>query len=213
MPDLANLSVFVLASVVLLVVPGPAVLYIVARSIDQGRAAGIVSVLGVTVGSAVHIVAAALGLSAILVQSATAFSLVKYAGAAYLIVLGIRKLRERTVVVDIAAPRRTRHAVIFRQGVVVNILNPKTALFFFAFLPQFVSVSEGSVAVQILFLGALFLMIALISDGAYALLAARVGAVLRGNLGFVRAQRWFAGSVYIGLGILTALTANRPASE
>ena len=213
MPDLANLSVFILASLVLLVVPGPAVLYIVARSIDQGRAAGIVSVLGVTVGSAVHIVAAALGLSAILVQSATAFTLVKYAGAAYLIVLGIRKLRERNGLLDVEAPRRTRHAVIFRQGVIVNILNPKTALFFFAFLPQFVNVSRGSVGAQVLLLGAIFLIIALISDGTYALLSARVGTTLRGNLGFVRAQRWFAGCVYIGLGVLTALTANRPAGK
>lgn len=212
MPDPAALSVFILASVVLLVVPGPAVLYIVARSIDQGKSAGIASVLGVTAGSAVHIVAAALGLSAILMQSATAFNAVKFAGAAYLIVLGIRKLRERDLPVDAVAPRRTRLGVIFRQGMVVNILNPKTALFFFAFLPQFVEASGGSVAAQVLLLGAVFLAIALVSDGTYALLAAKAGTLLRANLGFALAQRWFAGCVYIALGILMALTASRPSN-
>jgi threonine/homoserine/homoserine lactone efflux protein len=212
MPDVATLSVFILASIALLVVPGPAVLYIVARSIDQGRSAGLVSVLGVTAGSMVHIGAAALGLSALLVSSATAFNLVKYAGAAYLIVLGIRKLRERDEPLDVEAPSRARLVTIFRQGVVVNVLNPKTALFFFAFLPQFVSVSRGSVAPQILMLGTLFLCIAFVSDGTYALIAARVGSALKGNRKYARNQRWFAGSVFIALGLLTALSGSRPAS-
>jgi threonine/homoserine/homoserine lactone efflux protein len=210
LPDAGTLSIFVLASLALLVVPGPAVLYIVARSIDQGRAAGLVSVLGVTVGSAVHIVAAALGLSAVLVGSATAFNVVKYAGAAYLIVLGIRKLRERDRLVQVDLPDRARLWSIFRQGVIVNILNPKTALFFFAFLPQFVTVSDGSPAPQILMLGVVFLILALASDGTYALLSARVGALLRGNVRFARMQRRLAGCVFLGLGLLTALTGVRP---
>lgn len=210
LPDGGTLVVFVLASLALLVVPGPAVLYIVARSIDQGRSAGLASVLGVTVGSAVHIAAAALGLSAILMRSVTAFEIVKYAGAAYLIVLGIRKLMEQDILVDPGIPRQTRHVAIFRQGVIVNVLNPKTALFFFAFLPQFASPERGSVGGQILLLGVVFLLIALVSDGTYALLSARVGSLLRANLGFIRAQRWFAGIVYVALGLLTALTTTRP---
>jgi threonine/homoserine/homoserine lactone efflux protein len=213
LPDAGTLSIFIFASLALLVIPGPAVLYIVARSIDQGKSAGLASVLGVTVGSAVHIAAAALGLSAILMRSATAFEIVKYAGAAYLIILGVRKLIEREVLLDASLPRRTRHLAIFRQGVVVNVLNPKTALFFFAFLPQFASPDRGSVGVQVLLLGAIFLIIALVSDGTYALLSARVGTLLRANLGFIRAQRWFAGIVYIALGLLTALTTTRPSSS
>jgi threonine/homoserine/homoserine lactone efflux protein len=213
LPDAGTLSIFIFASLALLVIPGPAVLYIVARSIDQGRSAGLASVLGVTVGSAVHIAAAALGLSAILMRSGTAFEIVKYAGAAYLIILGVRKLIEREVLLDASLPRRTRHLAIFRQGVVVNVLNPKTALFFFAFLPQFASPDRGSVGVQVLLLGAIFLIIALVSDGTYALLSARVGTLLRANLGFIRAQRWFAGIVYIALGLLTALTTTRPSSS
>jgi threonine/homoserine/homoserine lactone efflux protein len=213
LPDTGTLSIFVLASLALLVIPGPAVLYIVARSIDQGRSAGLASVLGVTIGSTVHIAAAALGLSAILMRSATAFEVVKYAGAAYLILLGVRKLMERDILVDAALPRRTRHLAIFRQGVIVNVLNPKTALFFFAFLPQFANPERGPVGGQILLLGAIFLVIALVSDGTYALLSARVGTLLRANLGFIRAQRWFAGIVYIALGLLTALTTTRPSSS
>lgn len=204
LPDAGTLLVFFLASLGLLVVPGPAVLYIVTRSIDQGRAAGFASVLGVTVGSTFHIAAAALGLSAILMRSATAFEVVKYAGAAYLIILGIRKLVERDILIDASVPRRTRHLAIFRQGVIVNVLNPKTALFFLAFLPQFASPERGSVGGQILLLGAIFLLIALVSDGTYALLSARVGSLLRGNLDFIRAQRWFAGIVFIALGLYTA---------
>lgn len=204
MPDAATLSLFSVAALALLLVPGPAVLYIVARSIDQGRLAGLVSVLGVGVGSLVHIVAAALGLSALLMSSALAFSLVKYLGAAYLIYLGIRKLLEHTAPTAAPTSARTLRR-LFWEGVLVNALNPKTALFFFAFLPQFVDMHHGSIAGQILLLGVLFVLLGIVSDSLYALLA---GSVHRrfGNHGrTVAVSRYATGSVFIGLGVATAL--------
>ena len=138
LPEWGSLGVFVAAALLLLVTPGPAVLYIVARSVDQGRAAGLVSALGVHAGTLVHIAAAAAGLSVLLAASATLFSLVKYLGAAYLIFLGVRRLLDRT---PLGGPGQTR-AIPWRRafldGAIVNVLNPKTALFFLAFLPQFV---------------------------------------------------------------------------
>ena len=134
MPDVSTLIVFSIAALVLLVTPGPAVLYIVARSIDQGRLAGVVSVLGIGLGTMVHVFAAALGISALLVSSATAFNAVKYLGAAYLIYLGVRKFMERDQPVQRIEPEAQPLSKAFNQGILVNILNPKLALFFFAFL-------------------------------------------------------------------------------
>jgi threonine/homoserine/homoserine lactone efflux protein len=206
MPDASSLTVFIVATLVLLLVPGPAVLYIVARSVDQGRTAGLVSVVGVGLGSMVHVAAAALGLSALLVQSAVAFRTVKYLGAAYLVYLGIRRfLGKDDVTVESDGPDRTMRRV-FLQGTWVNILNPKTALFFFAFLPQFVDVNSGSVALQILFLGTLLVSIGIVTDGIYALAAGTLGGWLRERPGVIRAQRWFAGSVFISLGLATAFS-------
>jgi threonine/homoserine/homoserine lactone efflux protein len=213
MPDPHTLLVFAPAALALLVVPGPAVLYIVTRSVDQGRTAGLVSVAGIHVGSLVHVAAAALGLSAILASSALAFGVVKYAGAAYLIVLGIQKLREKPEESGIGAgtPSRSLRRV-FAQGVVVNVLNPKTALFFLALLPQFVDVDRGVVWVQMLALGLTFILLGICSDGAYALLAARAGGWLRASTGFGRAQRYVTGGVYLSLGAAAALTGSRSES-
>lgn len=208
MPDFTTLSVFILAALVLLVTPGPAVLYIVARSIDQGRWAGIVSTLGIGVGTLFHIAAAAFGVSALLVSSALVFSMVKYAGAAYLIYLGVRKLLVREELHQPEIAEHKRLAQIFYQGILVNLLNPKTALFFFAFLPQFVDVSQGSIAGQIMVLGLILVVMGIFSDGLYALLAGAIGNWLRGNLGFLRAQRYFAGGVFILLGVTTALSGS-----
>ena len=206
LPDPGALALFAVAAVALLVVPGPAVLYIVARSIEHGRGAGLVSMLGVQVGGLVHVAAAALGLSALLLQSAVAFNVVKYAGAAYLVFLGLRKLlaRERFVTTGERPPRRLDR--LFAQGVVVNVLNPKTALFFFAFLPQFVDVSKGSVGLQIAVLGLLFILIAVVSDGLYALAAGTAAEWLRGSRLFVRAERWVSGTVLVALGLTAALS-------
>jgi threonine/homoserine/homoserine lactone efflux protein len=209
MPTGHTLLLFAAAALALLVVPGPSVLYIVTRSIDQGRAAGVVSVLGIHTGSLVHVAAAAVGLSALLVSSALAFGVVKYAGAAYLIVLGVRKLLERgdgEVQVDEPQPRSLRR--IYLQGIVVNILNPKTALFFLAFLPQFVDVDRGAVWTQMTALGIAFILLGMVSDGTYALVAARAGGWLRSSRRFRSAQRWVSGGVFIGLGAVAALSGS-----
>ncbi|MBZ0299783.1 MAG: LysE family translocator [Anaerolineae bacterium] len=203
--DSSTLLVFVAAAAALLITPGPAVLYIVTRSIDQGRMAGIASVLGISVGTLFHVFAAALGLSAILVSSALAFDLVKYLGAAYLIYLGVRKLTSKSTEFLPATVEKQRLSRIFRQGVVVNILNPKVALFFFAFLPQFVNPARGSVALQMLLLGLLLVSMGLFSDGMYALLAGTAGNWLKTNRHFLRAQKYITGTIYIGLGLTAAL--------
>jgi threonine/homoserine/homoserine lactone efflux protein len=212
MPDSSSLAVFMAAAFVLLVTPGPAVLYIVARSIEQGRLAGIVSVFGIGAGALVHVAGAALGLSAILMSSALAFNVVKWLGAAYLIYLGIHKLFfEKTPSAEDEAPTFSQRKLgkVFRQGFVVNMLNPKTALFFFAFLPQFVDGANGSVTLQVLFLGTLFITMAIFSDSTYALLAGTAGNWLRRNVVFLKAQKYMAGMVYLLLGMTTALAGNR----
>lgn len=209
MPDASSLAVFIAAALVLLLVPGPAVLYIVARSVDQGRTAGLVSVVGVGLGSMVHVVAAALGLSALLVQSAVAFRTVKYLGAAYLVYLGIRRLLGKDDVTEESSSADRTLRRVFTQGIWVNILNPKTALFFFAFLPQFVNVDGASVALQILFLGTLLVGMGIITDGAYALAAGTLGGWLKERPGVVTAQRWLAGGVFISLGLATALSGGK----
>jgi threonine/homoserine/homoserine lactone efflux protein len=208
-PDLGTIALFAGAALALLVIPGPAVLYIVAQSVGQGRAAGLVSMLGIQAGGLVHVAAAALGLSALLVQSALAFNLVKYAGAAYLVYLGLRKLVGRERLQDGAARAPVPRSRLFRQGIVVNVLNPKTALFFFAFLPQFVDPDAGAVALQIAFLGVLFIALAVLSDGLYALAAGSAAGWLRGRPAFLRAESWISGSVLLGLGLATAFSGSR----
>ncbi len=209
MPHHPHLPLFVLASVVLLLTPGPAVLYIIARSVDQGRRAGLVSVCSIEVGNFIHVIAATLGLSALVLSSALAFTIVKYLGAVYLIYLGLRRLfmREDTRETGYRRPQSLRG--IFSQGVVVAALNPKTALFFVAFLPQFVDPSQGAIAGQMLVLGCIFVMLAVISDSMYALLAGTLGHCLRGPRSVARAERYVAGSVYVGLGVMAALADAR----
>jgi len=206
MPDWSTLILFATAASILVFTPGPNTLYITARSINQGRAAGIVSSLGVEVGTLVHVFAAAFGISALLLTSATAFNIVKYAGAAYLIYLGIKTLltREKIAEAETTEEKSLRRA--FSQAVLVNVLNPKSAMFFFAFLPQFIDAERGAAATQILFFGAIVVVLGFTSGSLYSLLAGSIGNRLRGNLKFLRAQRYFAGSVYIGLGAATALT-------
>jgi threonine/homoserine/homoserine lactone efflux protein len=209
MPDAATFAVFAVAAVTLLLIPGPAVLYIVSRSVDQGRAAGFASVAGIHVGSLLHVAAAALGLSALLVSSALAFDAVRYLGAAYLVWLGLQRLLARDEDAGPTRQARDRLGRIFAQGVVVNVLNPKTALFFFAFLPQFVDPSAGAVPLQVVVLGATFTGIGLVTDGAYALLAATGAGWLRGRRRVARASRLLSGGVLVGLGVTTALAGSR----
>jgi threonine/homoserine/homoserine lactone efflux protein len=207
MPDPSKLALFVGAALLLLVVPGPSVLYIVTQSVSHGRRAGLASVAGITTGTFVHIAAATIGLSALLASSALAFNVVKYLGAAYLIVVGVRRLLGFDPVEEGAARGPRSHARLFRQGVVVNTLNPKTALFFLAFLPQFVDSEHGAAWSQILVLGLIFACLGALSDGAWALVAGTLGDRLRRSRSFPKVQRYVSGSVFVGLGAVAALTA------
>jgi threonine/homoserine/homoserine lactone efflux protein len=199
---------FISAALVLLVIPGPAVFYILGRSIGQGRGAGLVSALGISVGCLFHTAAAAVGLSALLMSSAVAFSAVKYLGAAYLIYLGIQKLRNEEAAEFSGNIRPVKLSRIFAQGIVVNVLNPKAALFFLAFLPQFVDPTRGHVAGQILFLGVLFAVLGVTSDSLWALFAGTVAHWLRGNARWMRTQRYVSGGMLISLGLATAFAGS-----
>jgi threonine/homoserine/homoserine lactone efflux protein len=207
MPPPTTLLIFVAATFALLLVPGPAVVYIVTRSVSQGRAAGLVSVAGIHTGSVVHVIAAALGVSALLATSATAFTVVKYLGAAYLVYLGLRKLfsRESTLTTDVAPASPTR---LFGEGFVVNVLNPKTAIFFLAFLPQFTDPAAGPIATQVILLGILWIILGLASDSAYALLSATLATRLRRSPLAARRLDVTSGLIYIGLGATAALAGN-----
>jgi threonine/homoserine/homoserine lactone efflux protein len=216
MPEVSTLALFTLAAVTLLVIPGPAVLYIVTRSVDQGRAAGLASVCGIHVGTLVHVAAAAMGLSALLVSSATAYHAVRWLGAAYLIWLGVRRLLAKDEPSGSGKgldASRLGLRRIFAQGVVVNVLNPKTALFFFAFLPQFVDTSRGSVPFQVLVLGVAFVLLGLVSDGAYAVAASAGAGWLRRRPGVAKASRLVSGGVLISLGVTTALAGSRSSAS
>jgi threonine/homoserine/homoserine lactone efflux protein len=206
-PGASNVGLFVSAALVLLLIPGPAVLYIIGRSVEQGRLAGFISDLGIHTATLVHVAAAALGLSALIASSALAFSVVKYAGAAYLIWLGLKKIfgSDEPSNVDRTVARRG-YARLFREGFIVNLLNPKTALFFFAFLPQFVEVSRGHLAVQIAFLGLLFTLLGFTTDGCYALAAGTAGNWLKRNRGYLRIERYVSGTLLVGLGMTAAFS-------
>jgi threonine/homoserine/homoserine lactone efflux protein len=209
-PSTASLGVFALAATLLLLTPGPAVLFIVARSVEQGRVAGLASVFGITTGTLVHVLASTLGLSALLASSAIAFAVVKYAGAGYLIYMGVRRILRRT---DAPAspsklPRRSLGR-LYRDGFIVNLLNPKTALFFLAFLPQFVDPARGSMPFQIAFLGLMFTLMGLLSDGLYAIVAGTAGVWVKRQSRLWDWERYITGSVFIGLGVTAALAGGR----
>jgi len=206
---MSTLGVFVGAAIALLLTPGPAVLYIVTRSIEEGRLAGLVSVLGICTGTLVHVVAATLGLSALLVSSALAFTTVKYLGAAYLVVLGVQALARREPVTSERRVERAPLRRVFTQGVVVNVLNPHTAVFFFAFLPQFINPTSGRVPMQMLALGLLFVGLSAATDSGWALAAGTAGEWIKEHPRFTRGQRYVTGGALIGLGAATALTGNR----
>jgi threonine/homoserine/homoserine lactone efflux protein len=203
------LGVFAAAAFLLLMTPGPAVLYIVARSVEQGRRAGLISVLGICTGTLAHVAAASLGISALLVASPRAFSVLRYLGAAYLIVLGLRTLSKRETAADAVGVPRARLRRIFAQGVIVNLLNPHTALFFFAFLPQFVDPSKGAVPLQIVTLGLLFILMSAMTDAVWAIGAGTAGDWIRRNRKFARVQRYITGGALIGLGAAAAVSGGR----
>jgi threonine/homoserine/homoserine lactone efflux protein len=203
MPSASILLAFAVASLALLLIPGPAVLYIINRSVSDGRQVGLAAVGGLETANLLHALAAAAGLSAVLASSATAFTTVKWLGVAYLVFVGVRTLTKKPSALQ-ADNAHISIRRVFGQGVVVNILNPKVALFFLSFLPQFIRPERGHAAIQALILGLEFVAIGCITDGCYALLASRLRAVLlRGRaLPFVR--RYIAGTVFIGLGLIAA---------
>jgi threonine/homoserine/homoserine lactone efflux protein len=204
MPDATTLALFAAACLAFLAIPGPSVFYVVTRSLVQGRRAGLTSMLGVQAGGLVHVVAAAFGVSALIASSAAAFSVVKYAGAAYLVFLGLRKLLGRDAEEDVEPRGPASNARLFGHGVIVNVLNPKTALFFLAFLPQFVD-PGAPVAPQMLVLGVMLVCIGTLSDGTYALLAAGAGNRLRSATAVRRRLDRISGGVFVGLGVFAAL--------
>lgn len=207
MPSPTTFGLFILTALALLAIPGPAVLYVVSRSIDQGRSAGIASVAGITTGTVVHVALAAVGLSSLVLASKVAFDGVRYAGAAYLIFLGIRRLITRRTADGVqSAPPRTRRD-LYTQGVVVNLTNPKTIVFIFAFIPQFVDVGAGHVWLQVIALGVTFATLGFLSDSCYAFVAGSIADRLRGTPVIARIERWFGGTVLIGLGVAAALVA------
>jgi threonine/homoserine/homoserine lactone efflux protein len=199
MPEKTAFLTFLLAAFMLNIAPGPDMLYVIGRSVGQGRKAGIVSSLGIFVGCWVHILAAAFGIAAILRSSPLAFNIVRYAGAAYLVYLGIRLIASRSNLS--AQPLKTENlASIFRQGVITNVLNPKVAIFFLAFLPQFIDARRGSVLLQILVLGLIFNVGGTLVNLAVAYAGGTLGQLLRRNARVARLQQWFTGLLFIGLG-------------
>jgi threonine/homoserine/homoserine lactone efflux protein len=211
MPDVSTFALFVAAALALLLVPGPAVIYVVARSVEGGRLTGLVSVLGVELGTLLHVVFAAAGLSAIVVSSAVAFSVVKWLGAAYLVWLGLRQILGRDggdeePALSGGGENRLR---IFSQSVLVQVLNPKVALFFLAFLPQFVDPSRSAAWTQVVVLGTTLATLGLFTDGLYALLGGTAGEWIRkqrAGAGLRRARRYVTGGVYIALGAVAAIS-------
>ncbi|MGZ4722623.1 MAG: LysE family translocator [Ilumatobacteraceae bacterium] len=213
MPSLSALPVFIAASIALLVIPGPAVLFILARSGSQGRRAGFVSVLGVHTASLVHVSAAVAGLSAVVVASAIAFTAVKFVGGVYLIYLGVKSIRgarrARTVTAATIRPEKK----LFAEAFVVNLLNPKVALFFLAFLPQFVERGHGAIWSQTLALGLVYIVLGLCSDSMYVLIGARLGTWLGGRSERLRASRYAEGGILVGLGVLTLALPHRKSTK
>jgi threonine/homoserine/homoserine lactone efflux protein len=207
-PSLSTLPVFIAASVVLLVIPGPAVLFIVARSSAQGTRAGLVSVMGVHTATTVHVLAAVAGLSAVVVASSIAFTGIKIIGGLYLIYIGVKSMltaRHTTSAPPVVRPEKR----LFAEAFVVSLLNPKVALFFLAFLPQFVERGRGPIWTQTLVLGAVYIVLGLCSDSLYALLGARLGTRFTRRTARLRAGRYAEGGILVGLGVLTLAIPHR----
>lgn len=212
MPTTATLVAFAAAALALVVIPGPNLIYIITRGIQQGPRAAFVSSLGVQAGMVVHTVLAALGLSALVASSPVLYDVLRFAGAGYLLWMGISLLRKRREPVDSSAPmRRESMRRLFVNGMVTNLLNPKVILFVLALLPQFVDPSRGSTALQMLVLGSVLIVVALVSDGAYALASGSIGVWLQRHPGSdVHCER-ASGLVYLLLGLVVALTGSSSA--
>lgn len=201
---------FVLTGLLLNLTPGNDMLYVIARSSGQGTKAGVISAIGIGAGCVVHILAAVLGLSALIAQSATAFDIIKYVGAAYLVYLGVKSLLSKKHSIKIDESRQNlSYKKIFWQGFITNVLNPKVALFFLAFLPQFINIHKGIASLQILFLGTWFDFVGTIVNVLVALLFGKVGVLLSTSPKFVQWQERITGTVLIALGIKVALSSKK----
>jgi threonine/homoserine/homoserine lactone efflux protein len=210
LPPLPLFTAFLAASLILAVTPGPAVFYIVTRSVTHGRLSGLASVAGVALGNLGNAIGASLGLAALFAVSSVAFTVVKYLGAAYLIWLGVQALRSKPIAPDAAEPRVADASFgrVFMDGFVVALLNPKTAIFFAAFLPQFLAAPVAPV-LQTIALGVIFVLVASLTDTLYALTAGSVRPFLRRATGLARVGRYLTASAFIGLGLLTAVSGER----
>jgi threonine/homoserine/homoserine lactone efflux protein len=213
LPSPEGFLAFTAAGLTLLLIPGPAVMYITALGLREGRRPAVAAAVGLGVGNFSHVLAATLGLSALLVSSALAFSIVKYIGAAYLIYLGIQTLRQRHEVTEMAKPVRTSTRREFRRGVIVNTFNPKVAIFFLAFFPHFIDPERGAVWSQILILGSWFVVLGIITDALYGITAGEVGVRIRAHSGLQSAMQRLSGVVYIVLGLIAALVSTDRATS
>ena len=195
--DITTIGLFALASILLAITPGPDMIYIATRSIAQGRNAGVVSALGVHTGVLIHTCAAALGLSALIAASTMAFSTVKYAGAAYLIYIGIQTFLSKPEKLQVESIARVKLSQAFRQGLLVNLLNPKVILFFLSFLPQFVDPARGNVSLQLFMLGILLILFTFPIDIGVGLASGQLGIWMRARQGIQQATKWVTGSIYM----------------
>ncbi len=205
MPSVRTTLLFATSALVLLIIPGPVVFYTIARSIHQGRHAGLASVVGAAIGDLTHVIAATLGLSAMLLVSAFAFRTIQLAGGLYLIYMGVQALCVARASQQYMPPPQTLPAIL-RQSILVSLLNARTALFFLAYLPQFVDASDASGAVQMLVLGAVFVLLGMLTNAVYALAASTASARLRGSQ-TLQLQRYIAALTFLALGVSALLSA------
>lgn len=201
MLDTSQLSLFLFACIAIQITPGPAVFYVITRSITQGRLAGFVSVLGLETGAFVQAIAAALGLAAAIHSSEIALTVIKFAGAGYLVYIGCRTLLTYKELQQNNTNQQSTLRQTFQQGLLVNLLNTKMILFFLAFLPQFIEPAIGNVALQTFLLGSIFVATGLCTDVSYALLAGTAAEWLKASRHFAKGQYIFAGCMYILLGL------------
>jgi threonine/homoserine/homoserine lactone efflux protein len=207
--DGSNLALFIAASWILIITPGPDMIYVVTRGISQGKKAGIISAIGITLGILVHTVFAAFGLAIILRTSALAFLAVKFAGAVYLIYLGVKAIKNKSDLKLNNDKAKTGIRTIFIQGILSNVLNPKIALFFLAFLPQFVNPEHGSASVQMALLGLTFALFGIVFLVLLGYFAGRIGSWLSNHQKCTQKIRWFTGSILIALGLRLAFMQRR----
>lgn len=205
MIEQSQLIYFIAASAALTFLPGPDILFVLTQSISQGKMAGVATATGLCTGILVHTSAAALGISALLYKSALAFEIVKYAGAAYLLYLAWQAIRESGELISSAPVRETNAFALYRRGIFMNVLNPKVALFFLAFLPQFINLESGSVPMQMIFLGIVFLVQAWLIFSAISVFAGTIGDKIVQRPGIVKYIKWGKAGIFTAIGVKLAL--------